>query len=88
MSVPMRCRLTGCDLNECGVCRRCGSEKNASHQWKAAERTEPCYELKICERCGAEHKKPDHDWVPTGAGAALAEVQGPELKCSRCGLVI
>ena len=84
MAVPLRCRLTGCDLDECGVCRRCGTTRDAKHQWIDAERREPCYERKVCERCNAEHQKPDHDWTPSGRVGA----QGPELKCARCNLSI
>ena len=84
MAANLRCRITGCDPDECGVCRRCGSAGSANHKWVVAERREPCFELRVCERCNAERQKPDHDWTPAGADG----VQGPALKCSRCRLTI
>jgi hypothetical protein len=84
MSSSLRCRITGCDLDECGVCRRCGAEAGAQHRWNEAERTRPCFHREVCERCGAEKERPDHDWA-TVTGA-MADVTG--LRCSRCGLSI
>ena len=78
MPRPMRCRITGCDLDECGVCRRCGSESQAHHQWQDRERKRPCFRLEACEVCGQEREQPDHDWEPVG----------DNLKCTRCGLSI
>ena len=87
MAKSMRCRLTGCDRNECGVCIRCGSEKDVAHKWVDAESEDRCIQLKRCERCDAEKKKPDHDWEPTGKPDPTG-IGGPELRCSRCGMVI
>ena len=88
MSSSMRCRITGCDLNDCGVCRRCGSVKNANHKWKDSERNKPCFQRKICERCGEERLSPDHQWEMSEAPATGAGIHGPDLKCGRCGLTI
>lgn len=84
MGPSIRCRVTGCDLDECGICRRCGDASKAAHQWKEADREKPCYERKLCERCGEEKSQPDHDWQ-TGTSAVTGEI---EMKCSRCGLLI
>ena len=78
MPSSMRCRITGCDLDECGVCRRCGNDSEAKHRWQEADRTRPCFPRKVCEVCGQEKEQPDHDWE---------SVDG-NLKCLRCGLVI
>lgn len=78
MASSLRCRITGCDLNECGVCRRCGKVENAQHEWKEAPRERPCFPREVCERCNEEREQPDHDWEPSPQG----------LKCSRCGLSI
>ena len=74
----IRCKITGCDLDECGVCRRCGGHKNASHRWKEAERDRPCFARQVCERCNAMHERPDHDWESTPTG----------MKCRRCNFAI
>ena len=81
--MSLRCKVSGHDRNECGICRRCGDESEATHAWQSADRQEPCFELSICERCNAERKKPDHDWEPfqTPAGES-------GLRCSRCNLAI
>ncbi len=78
MPPSLRCRITGCDLDACGVCRRCGSESKAQHQWREAERKRPCFRLETCEGCGQEREQPEHDW----------EMQGDNLKCGRCGMSI
>jgi len=78
MSRSLRCRITGCDVDPCGVCRRCGAASGAGHAWKEAERTRECYRRSVCERCDRERERPDHDWEPTAGG----------LRCSRCGLAI
>ena len=83
MASPLRCRLTGCDPDPCGVCRRCGSAKDTSHVWKDAERDLPCFRKEICETCGRQREQPDHDWEPGGAATG-----GTSLVCSRCGLKI
>ena len=83
MAKPLRCRMTGCDLDPCGVCRRCDTEQDAHHTWKDAERERPCYGKEVCETCEREREKPDHDWTP-GVNA-LGETS---LKCSRCNLEI
>jgi len=76
--MSVRCKITGCDLDECGVCRRCGAQKEAKHQWKEAERDRPCFPRQVCERCDAKREQPDHDWEPTPNG----------MKCSRCNFSI
>ena len=78
MGSSLRCKVTGCDLDECGVCRRCGSEKKATHQWENAEQNRPCFNREICAVCGQEREQPDHDWDAAPQG----------LKCTRCGLSI
>lgn len=83
MGSSLRCKVTGCDLDDCGVCRRCGSEKEATHEWSEVERTRPCFKRSVCDRCQAEREIADHDWETTGSGPL-----GIELKCSRCGLAI
>ena len=82
--MSMRCKITGCDLNECGVCSRCGDESKANHQWSSGERSNPCYNREVCDRCAAERDQPDHDWQPgdTPGPAGIA------LQCARCGLKI
>lgn len=80
----LRCKLSGHDLNECGACRRCAAEVEPQHDWQDAERKEPCYQRRVCERCGREHQSPDHDWQPVPPTG----VQESALKCSRCGLSI
>lgn len=84
MSRSMRCKVTGCDLDECGVCRRCGDASKESHQWSETERNTPCYRREVCERCQAERDQPEHDWQ-------MSDSPGPDgvaMKCSRCGLKI
>jgi hypothetical protein len=83
MSSSIRCKVTGCDFDDCGVCRRCGAERETHHDWKEAERKRPCYELKICDRCGTEKESPDHDWDSSTSPAG--EIQ---MTCKRCGLAI
>jgi len=83
MSRSLRCKITGCDVDDCGVCRRCGSEAGAQHTWQEAERLRPCFSRKVCERCGRERESPDHDWeTRTGVAGDL------QMKCTRCGLQI
>jgi hypothetical protein len=65
------------------VCRRCGIEKDTTHQWKDVERAEPCVRKEVCEKCGREREQPDHDWTP--GTSATGETS---LSCSRCGLSI
>lgn len=77
----LRCKLSGCDLNECGICRRCGSEEKAEHDWTDVERERPCMKLKRCTRCDTTHETPDHDWE-----AKPGVVEDIELTCSRCGM--
>jgi len=84
MASSIRCKIAGCDLDKCGVCRRCGSEVKAHHQWKEVERQRPCFDLRICELCKTEKESPDHDWEPI-AGAMDGTTN---LKCNRCGLSI
>lgn len=74
------CRVTSCDLDDCGVCRRCGSESLSRHEWKEAERNRPCFRRKVCSGCRKENEVPDHDWQTSGASS--------QLKCARCGLSI
>ena len=83
MSSSIRCKVTGCDLDECGVCRRCGDERESEHSWKEADRERPCYLRKVCERCGRERESPDHDWE-SGTGPA-GDIK---MTCKRCGLAI
>jgi hypothetical protein len=83
MASSIRCRITGCDLDDCGICRRCGSESEAHHEWKEAERARPCFKLEVCERCDREKEIPDHDWE-----ASPGLVDDINLKCSRCGMSI
>lgn len=78
MASSIRCRLQGCDLDDCGVCRRCGDAGKAEHRWQEADRVRPCFRRTVCSRCGKEKEQPEHDWDPTPGG----------LKCSRCGLAI
>jgi hypothetical protein len=78
MSSSMRCRITGCDRDPCGVCRRCGDESGAKHDWREADRERACYRHEVCDRCGREREQPEHDW----------ESVGGNLKCSRCGLAV
>ena len=84
MSRSMRCRVAGCDLDDCGICRRCGDTSKESHQWAEAERTNPCFRRLLCDRCQAEKQNPDHDWE----SSASTGPDGLALRCSRCGLVI
>ena len=84
MASSLKCKIAGCDLDKCGVCRRCGSEVKAHHQWKEAQRHRPCFHLKVCELCRAEKETPDHDWE-----MAAGVMEGmTSLKCTRCGLSI
>ncbi|MDX1389002.1 MAG: hypothetical protein R3344_07415 [Acidobacteriota bacterium] len=84
MGSSLRCKVTGHDLDECGICKRCGSEDNAGHDWKeAAERKRPCFKLSVCERCGSDREIADHDWQMSEGGP-----QGIMMTCSRCGLKI
>ena len=78
MAKGLRCRITGCDRNACGVCRRCGDHQGAEHEWIEVPREEPCYRLESCTRCEEQRAQPDHDWQPVD----------DDLKCSRCALKI
>jgi hypothetical protein len=84
MGKSMRCRLTGCDLDDCGICRRCADSSKEHHEWKDAERTNPCYSRELCERCQKERHQPDHDWVSSPSPGP----DGVVLQCSRCQLKI
>jgi hypothetical protein len=80
----MRCRITGCDLDGCGVCRRCGDASKEDHNWTEAESQNPCYQREVCDRCDKDRHQPNHDWQ-------MSPSPGPDgvaLKCSRCGLNI
>ena len=79
----LRCKLSGCDLDECGICKRCGSEDKAAHDWADVERERPCFHLKRCTRCEKSAETPDHNWE-----AKPGIVDDIELTCSRCGLKI
>jgi len=83
MAGSLRCKMTGCDLDPCGVCKRCGSQEKAQHKWKQAERERDCFHRELCETCNQEREKPDHDWEMSQGGP-----QGIRMKCARCGLVI
>ena len=82
MGTSVRCRLTGCDRDPCGVCKRCGDEQGAAHDWQDGERQDPCYRHEVCSRCSNSRDQPDHDWNPVVTAA------GTNLSCSRCGLEI
>ena len=79
----MRCKISGCNLNPCGVCRRCNSEAEAKHDWQAAERERECYAKQACSRCGQNRESPDHDWDTT-----IGPAGDPVMKCTRCNLRI
>ena len=83
MAKPLRCKMTGCDLDACGVCKRCGTEQDTKHVWKEIDRDRPCYRKEVCETCGRERENPDHDWSP--GTNALGETA---LTCTRCNLEI
>jgi hypothetical protein len=83
MTASMRCRLTGCDLDPCGVCRRCETEKDTTHDWQDTDRDRACFRKQACAKCGREREQPDHDWEP-----GVAASGEPSLTCSRCGLEI
>ena len=85
--MSMRCKLTGHDLNDCGVCKRCQDASEAKHDWAEQERERECFKRSVCTRCGEIQEKPDHDWTPTPAEHDL-DGSGIEMKCSRCGLKI
>ena len=78
MAASLRCKMTGCDLDDCGVCKRCGQEKDPQHQWKEAERERPCFPRELCQRCETAREQPYHDWDAAPGG----------LRCTRCGLKI
>jgi hypothetical protein len=79
----MRCKVSGCDLDPCGVCLRCDSEAKARHDWQDVDRERECYAKRVCSRCQRERESPDHDWsTSTGPAGDL------QMKCSRCGLAI
>jgi ribosomal protein S27AE len=82
----IRCKLTGCDLDPCGVCKRCGDTSAAAHDWTDVERERPCFKQQQCTRCGETKEMPDHDWVPTPMDSP--DGTGVELRCGRCGLKI
>ena len=84
MASSIRCRVTGCDRDDCGVCRRCGDDRGAKHAWKEASRSKPCFPRMLCERCQAEKESPDHDWQ-IGAANPQGDVT---MECSRCRLRI
>lgn len=84
MARTIRCKVTGCDLDDCGICRRCGDSSKARHSWAAAESENPCYRRETCDRCGATRDQPSHDWEPS----SQVGPDGVALKCSRCGLTI
>ncbi len=79
----LRCKLTGCDLDDCGVCRRCGSSEQAAHEWAEVERERPCIRLKRCTRCEKTAESPDHDWDMKPGGA-----DGIQMTCTRCAMMI
>jgi hypothetical protein len=79
----LRCKLSGCDLDECGICRRCKSEEQAAHDWNEVERERPCFRLRRCTRCEKTTETPDHDWE-----AKPGVVEDIEMTCTRCGLKI
>jgi len=76
----LRCKLSGCDLDDCGICKRCASEDGAEHDWAEVERDRPCFKLKRCARCDKTAETPDHDWV-----SKPGVVDAVDLTCSRCG---
>lgn len=76
----LRCKLSGCDLDDCGICRRCGSKEQVSHDWVEIDRKRPCFRLKRCSRCDEEADIPDHAWEARPGGP-----DGIEMICSRCG---
>ena len=78
--MALRCKMTGCDLDACGVCRRCGSEAKANHNWQETEPERPCFKRKVCQTCNQEHEMPEHDWEASEGGP-----DGIQMKCSRCG---
>ncbi|HXV77757.1 MAG TPA: hypothetical protein VD788_15695 [Candidatus Polarisedimenticolaceae bacterium] len=78
MSASLRCKITGCDPDPCGVCRRCGGERATTHDWRQAERERPCFARQVCTKCEREREQPDHDWQAKPNG----------LQCSRCGMTI
>ena len=85
MPSSLRCKVTGHDLDDCGVCRRCGTEAEPNHEWKeTTPRKRECYRLEVCARCEQEKEIADHDWeqVPGKIPDTM------DLKCSRCGLQI
>jgi predicted Fe-S protein YdhL (DUF1289 family) len=84
MSKSLRCRLTGCDTDDCGVCRRCGHAAGERHDWQPAESENPCYIREVCSRCEKERHQPDHNWESSPSPGP----DGVTLKCSRCGLTI
>lgn len=79
----LRCKLSGCDLNDCGICRRCGSMADAAHDWHPVERERPCFKLKRCSRCDETAETPDHDWE-----AKPGVIEDIEMTCTRCQLKI
>ena len=88
MGSSLRCKMSGHDLDPCGICRRCADSASASHSWKDAERERPCFRLRVCETCGSTEEKPEHKWEPAPRASGIEGPMGPDLKCSRCGLVI
>ena len=85
MASSLRCKVTGHDLDECGICRRCGSESESKHEWKdTTPRKRECYRLEVCERCRQEKETADHDWEQ--APGRIPDTT--DLKCTRCGLQI
>lgn len=84
MATPLRCKITGHDRDPCGVCRRCGVEKDTAHEWVDVERDRACYRKTQCSNCSREREIPDHDWQPAGT-SPTGDVA---MKCGRCGLAI
>jgi hypothetical protein len=82
----IRCKLTGCDLDPCGICKRCKDQSAADHAWEEAERDRPCYKRLTCANCDEVKESPVHDWTPKPVDAA--DGSGVELRCSRCNLKI
>ena len=80
----IRCKLTGCDLNECGICKRCGDTSAAKHAWQDVDRKRACYKRAECSNCHEFQESPDHDWTSTPSESG--DGTGIELKCSRCSL--
>ena len=82
----LRCKVTGCDLDACGICRRCGDTSAARHDWAEAERKRPCYKRLECSRCDEVNESPEHDWTPTPSNHGDGTDVEAILSCSvACG---